>query len=183
MVTQEYSQVQSALQTLDKMFAKLSGPISDEGLKDWIRRGADSLSYLKTAMKEDTFWNTVLESAPGFIIVADTDGKILNINQVVPGIEKEKVIGHTIYDFIPREYHQLMKNNIKYVLATGKSATFRTKGSGPDNRVVWYQSYVGPLYSQGRINGITFIANEINEEESPEGGVAVGSAGSNQASR
>jgi PAS domain S-box-containing protein len=113
-------------------------------------------------------WESLVRSTPAVILTADRDGKILFINRTVPGFTLQETIGKSIYDFTPPAYHGTMRNAIEGVFETGETFDYETQGSGPDGKVAWYSTRVGPIRRNGDIDSVILIANDITERTRSE---------------
>ena len=88
-------------------------------------------------------WRSLVKNAPSTIITVDRDGIIRDINQAVPGLEVEKVVGTRHYDYALPEYHKVMKESVEQVFKTGKSVSYEIAGVGPDGSTSWYTTKLG----------------------------------------
>jgi len=73
-------------------------------------------------------WRSLVENAPSPIITVDRDGIIRDINQAVEGLEIDKVVGTSHYDYALPEYHKVMKESVEQVFKTGKSVSYEIAG-------------------------------------------------------
>ena len=71
----------------------------------------------------EDIWQSLMESAPNIILVIDKEGTILYINQAVPGLNPDEVIGQNQYNFVEPEHRDIVHNTIDHVLTTGKAAS------------------------------------------------------------
>jgi PAS domain S-box-containing protein len=113
-------------------------------------------------------WRSLVENAPNIIIISDKNGKIKFINHTVSGLTVKKTIGTKLYDYIPKEYHTLIKKMNRSVFQTGENGSYEIKGKGPSDRISWYSSQVGPIKKDGKIIAVTTIVTDITERKEAE---------------
>ncbi|MBD3286645.1 PAS domain S-box protein, partial [candidate division WOR-3 bacterium] len=102
--------------------------------------------------KDTALWRSLMEASPDFIIIVDGNENIEAINRVAPTMKMEEVLGTSVYNFIPPQYHDLHRQHIKKALKKGESGSFETQGVGPDGKVsAWYRTYIGPVKYDGKI--------------------------------
>jgi PAS domain S-box-containing protein len=82
-------------------------------------------------------WRSLVKNAPSPIITVDRDGIIRDINQAVAGLEIEKVVGTSHYDYALPEYHKVMKESVEQVFKTGNSVSYEIAGVGPEGSTSW----------------------------------------------
>lgn len=85
-------------------------------------------------MDEKELLRSVLESAPDFIARVDLDGRFLFVNRVVPGATVEGTVGRSIFDFVPRQAHELLRSTFEQVGARASPPTTTAPPSTPTTR-------------------------------------------------
>jgi PAS domain S-box-containing protein len=110
-------------------------------------------------------WHSLVDNAPCIIIIVDCDGIIQYINHAVTGLEPEKVVGTSHYDYAPPEYHKVMKESIEHVFETGQAANYEIAGVGPDGRTSWYMTRLGPIKRNGQFIAVTIMPTDITERK------------------
>jgi PAS domain S-box-containing protein len=86
----------------------------------------------------------------------------------VPGLTVEDVIGKTVYDYIPKIHHNIVKESLQEVARTGKNSSYELEGIGPHGTKAWYSTKVGPIKDQGRIVALMQITSDITERREAE---------------
>jgi PAS domain S-box-containing protein len=109
-------------------------------------------------------WQVLVENNPDVLIKLDRHGKILYINRTFSGQSTSKVIGKSIFDFLPAESHKKAKECLEQALKTGETVSFNTTATGPDGRELWYSGRFGLLdKSKGYLIGTARVSTEISE--------------------
>ncbi len=109
-------------------------------------------------------WRSLVENAPDVIMTVAHDGTILFINHTVPGIQPGETVGRSVYEFLPEEYHAVVRERIEQVFATGEAARYDTRSvEAYGSR--WYTSRVGPVMQEGQVVAVTLIATDITEHK------------------
>jgi PAS domain S-box-containing protein len=91
------------------------------------------------------FLRSILESAPDYIVLLTPEGRIDFVNHVVDGVDEERAIGSSVFEYIAPESHEAARSCFQRVLETGKTASFESTGLGPNGQWTHYASRVGPV--------------------------------------
>ena len=113
-------------------------------------------------------WRSLVENIPDIIMTVDADGTILFINRAVPGFTVEGASGTSVYDYVPPEYHDTMRESLEGVFEAGDAHDFEIAGAGPFGRTSWYFNRIGPVVRDGRVVAATLIATDITEQRRAE---------------
>ncbi|HEX7670587.1 MAG TPA: response regulator, partial [Polyangiaceae bacterium] len=107
--------------------------------------------------------DAIMECAPAVIIAVDVEGKIRFINQVLPGFEKEEVIGSSFLIYLPPGDHDQHRARLGRILETGTPETYETTIVGPGVDTLWFSTHMGPMRVQGNIVGAVLVSQNITE--------------------
>lgn len=107
-------------------------------------------------------WRSLVEHAPFFIQTIDAHGTILFINQVVPGLDRNKVIGSSIYAYGDPAAVTVMRRAVETVFRTGQPQTYELEAAGPHGGKASYTCTMGAIREQGRITKAVVIAYDIS---------------------
>lgn len=113
-------------------------------------------------------WHSLVDNAPNLILVVDRKGVIHYINQTVPGLEVEEVVGSSHYDYAAPKYRGTMKKAIEHVFEAGTTTSYDIEGVGPDGRASWYTSQLGPIKRKGRVVAATITPTDITKQKQAE---------------
>ena len=108
-------------------------------------------------------WRSLAENAPDVILTIDPDGTILFLNRTVPPFTPEKAVGTSVYEYVPPDYQQTMRDALEQVVRTGEPCSYELAGAGHDGGTSWYQSRLGPIKKDGRVVAMTLIATDVTE--------------------
>jgi PAS domain S-box-containing protein len=140
----------------------MADKLSYEELEQRVRQLDKEVVELK---RSEEGLRSLAKNAPGPIITVDRDGIIRDINQTVAGLEIEKIVGTSHYDYAPPEYHKVMKESVEQVFKTGKSVSYEIAGVGPEESTSWYVTRLGPVKRGGEVVGVTIMPVDITERK------------------
>ena len=106
-------------------------------------------------------WRAIVTHAPDIIMTVAADGTILFINRVVSGFSREAVIGTTLYDYVPPQYHDGLRSTLERVFRTGEAGSLDLEGAGPDGTIAWYSARIGPVEREAQVVAATVITSDI----------------------
>ncbi len=145
---------------------------SYEGLEQRARQLEKEVAERKHAGEDlrasEEEWRSLVKNAPSPIITVDRKGIIQYINHTVAGLEIEKVIGTNHCDYVPPEYHKVMRESIEHVFKTGQNTGYEIAGVGPDGNTSWYTAKLGPIERNGQVVAVTIMPMDITERKQAE---------------
>ena len=113
-------------------------------------------------------WRSLTENAPDFIASVDDDGTILATNRTVAGYSTADVVGKTVYDFIPAEHHDRVRQALRGVFQMGTAGPIEIAGVGASGMWSQYEVRLGPIVRSGGVAATTWIARDITERKAVE---------------
>ena len=113
-------------------------------------------------------WRSLTEYSSDNILTADLDYNILFINQTVPGITIEEVIGQKLFMFVPEEFHESVKQCFERVLKSSQPDRYYTEYIGTDGSKTFFEARVAPRMKDGEIIGFTINGIDITERKRAE---------------
>lgn len=126
----------------------------------------DKNLFPNPAAEENKWWRSILANIPEIVMTVDREGKILFINHTIPGFAVEKVIGTTVYNYIPQGYHETQRQALDRVFRIGEKVEFEIAGAGPDNSSAWYLSQLVPIRGEsGGVDAATLISTDITKHK------------------
>ncbi|MDP6957668.1 MAG: PAS domain S-box protein [Planctomycetota bacterium] len=120
----------------------------------------DRIAELESLLEES---RSMVEHAPDFIVKMDQDGRILDLNRVVAGMEKKDLIGADSFAFVIPEHRDILRNALFQVFSEGVSVNYEVQGIGDKGDLSWYSSHLGPVRKKGEIVAATLVARNISE--------------------
>ncbi len=106
-------------------------------------------------------WQSVVDTAPDFVVILDRNGKIEFINRTDSRVNKSDVVDHSIFDFVDTKFRAQLQQAISLTLQTGEFSQieFLTQVAGDP---VWYRARFGPYRENLDIVGVVCMATDIS---------------------
>jgi len=117
-------------------------------------------------------WRSLADNAPINIVIVNRAYEIIYVNRVKPGSKKEDVVGRSVLDFIPPEYHNLTKEKLASVLDSGEPEFYTCKGHDLQGDASWYDTWLGPIVVEDRVSAVTIIGIDITHRMQTEKQIA-----------
>lgn len=105
----------------------------------------------------------VLAAIPEFILVLDRSGRILYINHVEEGYERDAVIGTLAQEIISSDSRKMLKHALAAVFELGGAQEYETQIHAPDGTEQWYHSRMYPIHDDNRVVAAMLMATNITE--------------------
>ena len=87
----------------------------------------------------------VLAAIPEFVLVLDRTGKVLYINHVDEGYERDAVIGMQAEEIMSPDSREVLSSVLASVFESGGEQHYDSKVHAPDGTVRWYSSRMYPI--------------------------------------
>jgi PAS domain S-box-containing protein len=107
--------------------------------------------------------DALLNCAPSMILAVDRSGRIQFINQVLPHLTREEVIGADWLPFIAPEDREVMLARFRRVVETGEPLTYETSTMIPAGGRRWFSAHMGAIRHGDAIVGAVIVANDVTE--------------------
>lgn len=106
-----------------------------------------------------------LEAIPEHIVVLDREGRILYVNHVEEGYERDAVIGASAHDIILPDSRKLLEQVLTAVFESGGAPEreYETRIHAPDGSEQWYRSRMYPIRDGDRVVAGMLIVTNITE--------------------
>ena len=112
--------------------------------------------------------NSILENAFDYIMTIDREGKCEDINRTSEGVNREDIIGTSIFDLTPPEQRDSIRVGIEQVWATGNPYEYETSWHNPAGELTWYWCRCGPIIKDGEITALAISATDITDRKREE---------------
>jgi len=113
-------------------------------------------------------WRSLTEYSPDHIMLLDRDANIQFINHTVPDLSVEQVLGTSVFDYTPPEFHQIAADCFRRVLETGEPDTYQMEYLSPEGGIRYFDVRVGPVYQDGQVEGLVSSSTDITERQQAE---------------
>ncbi|MDF1540015.1 MAG: PAS domain S-box protein, partial [Candidatus Thorarchaeota archaeon] len=114
-------------------------------------------------LAEQEVCRTILHSAPTLIVAANRDGIIQEINRDAFG-PRESSIGRSIYEFMPKEFHNILREKVNFVFDSKAPTEFLFK----DSSEKWFRMRLGPAITNDEVSLAILTANDITDQKEAE---------------
>ncbi len=109
----------------------------------------------------------VLEKAlaliPQIVLIIDRSGRIVYINRVEPGYDRDQVIGTYSDEFLAPESQLLHRSELARVWETRETREFDVAVTAPDGTNQWYRSVAKPLIRNDRVESAVLVSTNVTE--------------------
>jgi len=147
-----------------RIFLVTLAPVVEGGYLNAYGVDITECKRVEKALREsEQKWRSLAENAPNVILTIDPDGTILFLNRTVPPFTPEKAVGTSVYEYVPPDYRQTMRDALEQVVRTGEPCSYELAGAGHDGGTSWYQSRLGPIKKDGRVVAMNLIATDVTE--------------------
>jgi PAS domain S-box-containing protein len=110
-------------------------------------------------------WRSLAEDSPDHIMLLDLKGNILYINRTVPDLKREEVIGTSLFNYVPPEWHRVVKDCFKRVLETGKTDHYDTEYRTKDGEVRYFDVRIGPVFQEDRLVAFVSSSTDVTSQK------------------
>ncbi|GEM_PF-3207170 len=110
-------------------------------------------------------WRSLVENSRDIITIVDRAGKILFINRVVSGFDRDKVVGTNTDDYILLPQRAVMKAALGRVFQKSEPTNYEIEGAGPDGAVAWYETRAVPITHDGEVISAMLLITDITERK------------------
>src|SRR5262245_31393893 len=102
------------------------------------RRLAQLETELEAGRSAKSLLWAVLENAPDYISRLTPDGTLLFINRLVPGSPHRNIVGRSVFEFVPPEWHDSLRACFERVTVTKAPDRVECVASGGPGRTARY---------------------------------------------
>ena len=114
-------------------------------------------------IKSEAEMRSLIENAPDFITILDTETRVQFINRTFPSHTREDVIGRSLYDFALQEYHDRYREIIAQVENTGKTQVIQTHFVDPQGSTHWFDTRLVAIKNKKKVGAIMLISTDVTE--------------------
>jgi PAS domain S-box-containing protein len=121
------------------------------------------VASLSDSPRADAWRESIVNTVLDLIVFLDTRGTILEVNRTAIGLPLEHLVHRPIYDFVPAESHDALREAIASVLETGRVATLEVRFVRRFGQPAWQLLRIGPIRVEGETTGLVLLASDITQ--------------------
>lgn len=114
----------------------------------------------------------IAENVPAFILLIDAEARIHYVNRLNPGIEREQIVGASIYDFLPIARADDFRRNLARLFAEKTPFTVEGHVESPPGYARTYQGRVVPFPTSSGPELAVLVAADITESRRADDTIA-----------
>jgi len=126
------------------------------------RKAEDALNEIEERL------NTVTENVADIIIELDRKGTIQNTSRVLPGFNKNDIIGKNFCDWAAPEFHPVMMQSLESSFIQALPQSYRSRALGDNHEIRWYQSRLSPVKVENVVKKAILIMSDITDQHLAE---------------
>lgn len=121
-----------------------------------------------TLRESEARWRTLMENTPQLIFTISRSGTILFVNRTLHGLEREQVVGKSIFPYISGlddvEKHELLRR----VFREREVASFEMTLEDASQQALWFSCNISPVVDNGHVDVAIFNATDITARKIAE---------------
>lgn len=123
----------------------------------------------ESALREsEAKWRSLVENAPGFILVLDREGRLQFINRVLPQFDMAQVLQASAYDFLGPEDAARARRVLATVFNRRESASIDVVALGHGGMPAWFSCTCGPIVQDDQVVAAIGIVHDVTERRRAE---------------
>lgn len=132
------------------------------------RTNAEHTQAEETLRDAEQKWVSLTQNSDDHIIIADKNHIIRYINKTLPPDTPGEVIGTKIYEYMPKEYHDIARECSEKVFKTGKPDSYDVVIDRPGFGTKWFHTNVVPIKTDEGISSVILVCTDITEHKQAE---------------
>jgi PAS domain S-box-containing protein len=113
-------------------------------------------------------WTSLTENTNDIIMIVDNKGELQYINITIPPYTPKETVGKSVYEYVPKEQHDTMRNSLTNVFKTGKPETYEVSSVIPKLGTLWFSTKVVPIKIEENVVNAILISTDITERKKAE---------------
>jgi PAS domain S-box-containing protein len=113
-------------------------------------------------------WASLTENTDDIVMIVDSEGIIQYINRTIPPYTPEETIGKTVYEYVPREQHDIMRSSLEKTFETGVPLSYVVSSNIPKIGTIWFKTKVVPAKDDEKTVSAILISTDITELKNTE---------------
>lgn len=113
-------------------------------------------------------WRTLMENTPQLIFTINRNGEILFANRTLHGLEREKMIGQSIFPYIVGVHDTDKRDLLRRVFRERETISFEISLVSPNQQKLWLSCNISPVIDSGHVDVAIFNATDITDRKTAE---------------
>lgn len=136
---------------------------------EWLAAEVRERRQVEQALRDsEARWRTLVENAPAYILLLDVEGRVEFLNRARPGMDREVIVGDSIYNRVHPDTLPHFREQLAACLASGETIEFEATGMDPDGAIIWYQTRVAPILEGNVARGWLLVSTDITDRRRAE---------------
>ena len=119
--------------------------------------------------KSEEKWRSLTKNTDDTIMIVDNDNVIQYVNKMIPPTTPESVVGKTVYEYMSKEHHDIMRKSLKKVYETGQPGSYEVSlnmaNINPELGILWLNTKVVPIKQDKKTVGVILISSDITKDK------------------
>jgi len=146
------------------MTTKLTYKELEQKVKELEKEDVEHKQVKDAQNESEEKWRSLAETAPCVILTVQRDGTIQFLNRSMGKYTPENTIGTKVWDYVPPDYHSVMRKAIDHVFQTGLPIGYEILGAGLEGPAsAWYMTQLGPILKDGKVVAMTMASTDITD--------------------
>jgi len=135
----------------------------------WVSLESSEHKQAEEELREkEKKWTSLTENTNDIIMIVDNKGKLQYINKTMPPYTPKETVGKSVYEYVPKEQHDTMRNSLINVFKTGKPETYEVSSVIPKLGTIWFSTKVVPIKNEENVVNAILISTDITERKQAE---------------
>jgi len=113
-------------------------------------------------------WASLTENTDDVVMIVDSEGIIQYINRTIPPYTPEETVGKTVYEYVPREQHDVMRSSLKKTFETGVPLSYVVSSNIPKIGTMWFETKIVPVKVDEKTVSVIMMSTDITELRNAE---------------
>ncbi|GIW82268.1 MAG: hypothetical protein KatS3mg105_4075 [Gemmatales bacterium] len=122
---------------------------------------------------DEQLGNEVLQTTPVFLLFVGTDERIRYINRTRPGYALDKVVGSSIFSYLPEEEHVDCRIAMDHIRKTGQPYDYEVSAYDADGKLIRYRCRTAPVWKGNEFVGYSIAAVDMRKPQAGDVGSSV----------
>jgi PAS domain S-box-containing protein len=142
------------------MVGAVAGTLRD--MADSLARQLNSHQGVDAAVQKAEYGlRQLVQSAPAFLMTVAPDGTVSYVNHEVAGLDPDQVRGASVYNFVPRQHHDLFRSALAKTCQTGKETGYEVADGMEGDVPTLHVIRMAPVREGGRVSGATVLSIDV----------------------